>query len=509
MKTYTTFMAPGYIKKDIRTLLERVTPALKKQVLDKIEDVQEDEVLRSVLEAIQRDVMVALLDEKCGTAKIKMNKEAFIDSIILAINKSGAPANDQMDFLKELLAGEVFDCIQMVKDSHKKVVTLDSYVNTRSPIWPKVKDKFIENITKIDNQNIGPGEILFILATPGATKGNVDNKGDVELASGYNVELKASGGTFSKPDKFADAKLFFINAFKDLGSDITAKEADEMGLGGRSVYKDSNATGGIPKALSLGSKKYTTLWMEKNGGSQRQADKACEKLWHDICVEAMPFDKASKYVFNKTVKNGLTDPNEFIKQWNANALNDYKEHGWDYVTLFDKISLDVISFKDGKDLYTSKEWNPGTEWMLRWTGGGGFSGTGSSTRIKTGPFKNEAIFDPGDTDFEKKIKEKNAIRSSLESTFKSLSKKQSNKQAFEYSSVKALKNKRGKPIGYSSKGLMNDNNSPEDFKKVSNELGAALDRYFSLKNELKFGRDNADRDLGKSFADMKRKLGVT
>jgi hypothetical protein len=508
MKTYKNFMAPGYTKNEIRTLLERVTPALKKQVLDKIEDVKEDEILRSILEAIQRDVMVALLEEKCKSANIKMNKDAFIDSIILAINKSGESANDQMDFLKELLAGEIFDCIKMVKDSHKKVVRLDSYVKTKSPIWPKVKDKFIENITKIDNQNIGPGEILFILATPGATKGNENNKGDVELASGYNVELKASGGTFSKPDKFADAKLFFINAFKDLGSDITAAEADEMGLGGRSVYKDSNATGGIPKALSLGSKKYSALWMEKNSGSQRQADKACEKLWHDICVIAMPFDKASKYVFNKTVKNGLTDPNEFIKQWNSNALNDYKEHGWDYVTLFDKISLDVISFKEGKDLYTSKEWNPGTEWMLRWTGGGGFSGTGSSTRIKTGPFKNEAIFDPGDTDFEKKIARKNAIRSSLESTFKSLSKKQSNKKAFEYSSVKALKNKKGQPISQGSKNLMNDNNSPKDFKKVSDELGVALNKYFTLKNELKFGFDKADRDLGKGFNNMKRSLGI-
>ena len=211
MKTYTTFMAPGYIKKDIRTILERVTPELKKQVLDKIEDVKDDEVLRSILEAIQRDVMVALLDEKCETAKIKMNKEAFIDSIILAINKSGELANDQMDFLKDLLTGEVFDCIQMVKDSLKKVVNMDSYVNTRSPVWPKVKDKFIENITKIDNQNIGPGEILFILATPGATKGDENNKGDVLLAPGNNVELKATGGTFSKPDYFADAKLALVS----------------------------------------------------------------------------------------------------------------------------------------------------------------------------------------------------------------------------------------------------------------------------------------------------------
>ena len=55
---------------------------------------------------------------------------------------------------------------------------------------------------------------------------------------------------------------------------------------------------------------------------------------------------------------------------------------------------------------------------------------------------------------------------------------------------------------------MNDNNSPKDFKKVSDELGAALDKYFSLKNELKFGRDNADRDLGRSFNNMKRSLGI-
>ena len=154
-----------------------------------------------------------------------------------------------------------------------------------------------------------------------------------------------------------------------------------------------------------------------------------------------------------------------------------------YLTLFNADSGDTISFMSAQDLYKSKQWNVGSEWMLRWTGGGGFSGTGSSTRIKTGPFKNEAIFDPGDTDFEKKIARKNAIRSSLESTFKSLSKKQSNEYAFEYPSVKALKNKRGKPIGKSSKGLMNDNNSPEDFKKVSDELGAALNKYFTLKKQ--------------------------
>ena len=89
MKTYKNFMAPGYTKNEIRTLLERVTPALKKQVLDKIEDVEKDEILKSILEAIQRDVMVALLEEKCKTAKIKMNKDVKDGIKFTVLTKDG------------------------------------------------------------------------------------------------------------------------------------------------------------------------------------------------------------------------------------------------------------------------------------------------------------------------------------------------------------------------------------------------------------------------------------
>ena len=41
MKTYRSFMAPGYTRSKIETLLEKVSPDLKKQVLDQIELIEE------------------------------------------------------------------------------------------------------------------------------------------------------------------------------------------------------------------------------------------------------------------------------------------------------------------------------------------------------------------------------------------------------------------------------------------------------------------------------------
>jgi hypothetical protein len=500
MKTYTTFMAPGYTKMEIRTLLERVTPELKKQVLDQIELVDKDEVLKNVLEAIQKDVMGNMLREKAADAKITMNQDLFIDAMISLINKSGASAEDQVNFCQELIKGDVIDCIKMVKDSHKKVVKLDSYVTTKNPVWSKIRDKLIALDVKIDNQNIGPGEILYIMSTPGATKGDEENKGDCYLAPGVNVELKKDGGTFSKPTNFADAKLAWINAFKDLGRDISADDADRMMLGGTKYYGESNKGGGIAKSLSIGSKEYTSLYMDNKGASQRIADKACETLYNNICSIACPNNGAIPYSFNKTVKNGLTDPNEFIKQWNSNALHDYKKHGWDYLTLFNSESGDTISFKTAQDLYKSKQWNVGSEWMLRWVGGGGFGGTGASTRVYAGAFKNEGTFDPGQTDFEEKLKAKDDIKSILMHTFGQLKQgKMTKKIKDAFTSASSLKGPQKD---------VTQNNDPKDFKQLTKDIGSKISDYFKAKSKLGFGRDKADREIGQSFSAMKQKLGV-
>jgi hypothetical protein len=493
-------MAPGYTRNEIRTLLERVTPELKKQVLDQIELVDKDEVLKNVLEAIQKDVMANMIREKAVDAKITMNQDLFIDAMISLINKSGTSAEDQVSFCQELINGDVIDCIKMVKDSLNKVVKLDSYVTTRNPVWSKVRDKLIALDVKIDNQNIGPGEILYIMSTPGGKKGDEDNKGDCWLAPGVNVELKKDGGTLSKPTKFADAKLEWINAFKDIGRDISADDADKMMLGGTKYYGESNKRGGIAKSLSIGSREYTATYMDKKGVTQRVADKACETLYNKICQAAMPNNGMVPYTFNKTVKNGLTDPNEFIRQWNANALHDYKAHGWDYLTLFNSDSGDTISFMTPQDLYKSKQWNVGSEWMLRWGGGGGFGGTGSSTRVYAGAFKNVGTFDPGQTDFEEKLKSKDDIKSVLMHTFGQLKNgKLTKKIKDNFSSASSLKGPQSN---------ITQNNDPKDFKTLSKDIGAKIGEYFKAKAALGCGKDRADREIGISYSAMKQKLGI-
>ena len=493
-------MAPGYTRSKIETLLEKVSPDLKKQVLDQIELIDKDEILKNVLEAIQKDVMARMLKEKADDAKITMNQDLFIDSVISIINKTQESAEDQVNFLTELLNGKVIDCIKLVKDSLNKVVKMDSYVKTKSPLWSKVKDKLTALDIKIDNQNIGPGEILYIISTPGAKKGDEDNKGDCWLAQGVNVELKKDGGTFSKPTKFAEARLAWINAFKDLGRDLSGPDTDTMGLGGTGVYGESNKGGGIANALSIGSKEYTALYMSQKNVNQRVADKACEALYEKVCQIACPNNGMIPYKFNKTVKNGLTDPNEFIRQWNSNALHDYKAHGWDYLTLFNADSGDTISFMSAQDLYKSKQWNVGSEWMLRWTGGGGFGGTGSSTRVYAGPFKNIATYDPGDTDFEKNLEQQNELRKTLMHTFGQLQKgKLSKKIKDAFASANRLK------------GPQNDvtqNNDPRALQPVVRDIGAKIADYFKAKKELGFGVDKADREIGISYKAMKQKLGV-
>ena len=153
-----------------------------------------------------------------------------------------------------------------------------------------------------------------------------------------------------------------------------------------------------------------------------------------------------------------------------------------------------------QDLYKSKQWNVGSEWMLRWTGGGGFGGTGSSTRVYAGPFKNIATYDPGDTDFEKNLEQQNELRKTLMHTFGQLQKgKLSKKIKDAFASANRLK------------GPQNDvtqNNDPRALQPVVRDIGAKIADYFKAKKELGFGVDKADREIGISYKAMKQKLGV-
>lgn len=504
MRTWKQFRFKTVAKERFLPLLEAVTPELKARVVKEIDAVDDDAVLNNVLVAISANVMETLLKQKADDATITMNQDAFVDELMGYIRRTGESVDNQVSFVRELVTGKVFDAKGLVKSSLKGIANLHDYVKTKNPVWSKVRDDMLAMQPKIDLQNIGSGEVVYIMSTVGGAKG-MDGRGDAYLGSGLNVELKQDGGTLSKPTTFADGKLEFINAFDELGVKITAKEADAMGLGSSDIYGESNSKGGIAKALSLGSKKYTSLYMDVKGATQRQADKAMEDLYKRVCQKCMPNNGPIPYTFKKTVSNGLTDPNEFVKQWDSNAFHDYMHHGFDVVTLFNgptksnkKYTGDTISFKSAQDFYKSKNWNVGTEWMLRWSGGGGFSGTGSSTRIYIGAWKNVAIYDPGDTKFEEKISQKNEIRKSLKHALGQLAqKKNSAKIKAAFSKANDLK------------GPMNDvtrDNELKDLQPLFKQIGKKINDYFKLKKELRFGFDKADRDLTTGFKNMKSKF---
>ena len=449
---------------------EAVNAKLKSKVLNMIDEIDNDEDLLKAINAMAVPVMEKMIHEACDKKKIIMGRDEVTRGVIAFINKYGENVEQQFDFLKEFLDGKSFDAKGLVKGSSGKVDNAMNYITSAYPIMSKMYSELVNWTPKVHNANIGPGELLFILATDTGAKGDAEDKGDAYLGRGLNIEMKSDGGHLGTSSQFNIGKEVFKDAFKDLGKVLKEKDLDDLML--------RNGKARMPKALSDASKLFTELYKANHGGTQFQADKACEKLYTDVCDACMGI--TTSYKFNKVVKDGFTNPNIFLQNWCAAAYQQYEAHGFDWVTLFNKKSGATISF-DGHAHFFKNRNNWDSDWHLMWAGGGQKEG-GASTRIIAQPFQAQPISTdvPGDVE---KIEELKDLRSALDHAIKNMPKKNF--------TVKHRKTLGLESINTAVKVLKN-----LDLIKTQTKEG--LKRYFAHKKDLGM-RDRKDITFGIAF----------
>ena len=392
---------------------EAVNAALKSKVLKMIDEIDNDEDLLKAINAMAVPVMEKMIHEACGKdkKKITMGRDEVTRGLIALINKYGETVEQQFDFLKEFLDGKSFDAKGLVKGSHGKVANAMDYITSAYPIMSKMYSELVNWTPKIHTANIGPGELLFIMATDTGAKGDEEDKGDAYLGRGLNIEMKSDGGHLGTSSSFNMGKEVFKDAFKALGKELKEKDLDDLML--------RNGKARMPKALSDCSKMYTELYNAHYATSnQRQADSACEKLYWEVCNACMGIKV--DYKFTNCVKDGFTNPNLFLQNWCAAAYQQYEAHGFDWITLFNKKTGATISF-DGHANFFKNRNNWDSDWHLMWAGGGQKEG-GASTRIIAKPFQAQPISTdvPGDAE---KIQELKDLRSALDHAINNMPRK--------------------------------------------------------------------------------------
>ena len=449
---------------------EAVNTALKNKVLKMIDEIDNDEDLLKAINAMAVPVMEKMIHEACDRKKITMGKDEVTRGTIAYFNKYGESVEEQFDALREFLAGGSFDAKGLVKGSKGKVQKALNYITSNYGIMSKMYAEYVNWTPKIHNANIGPGELLFIMATDTGAKGDEEDKGDAYLGRGLNIEMKSDGGHLGSSGSFNMGKEVFKDAFKAVGKELKEKDLDSLMI--------VNGKARMPKALTAASKMYTELYMAKHGVTQREADRACEKLYTDVCNASMGITTA--YKFDKVVKDGFTNPNLFLQHWCSAAYQQYESHGFDWVTLFNKTTGATISFDSHENFFKNRN-NWDSDWHLTWAGGGQKEG-GASTRIIAKPFQSEPISTdiPGDIE---KIQELKDLKSALDFAINNFPRKNFSVKQRELLGLQQV-------------------NSVRKIDQFKNDIKAqtreGLKRYFANKRDLGM-KDRKDITFGLAF----------
>ena len=312
--------------------------------------------------------------------------QVAIDALVTKIVKQNNTIQEKLAFASELQKGTLVDAQAIVNEARKGFVELNStkYIKSNNPI---INDSafynwFVSWEPQIDNRAMGGGEIFLILNHPTGRKGK-SGKGDVyfegpdlvvELKKGGadptaedKEARKGSGAAFGNKDNFSKGKAVFEKFITDNTQYKSLRDIKtNIGLGAIEGGTTTGATKSTKVAASLS---QASLLLSAPGNDV--SDSEINAMWDDVCSKIM--GKRVTVEFN-CVKNGLTDPNDFMHTWVANGIDAYAaDEGHDTLFYYNPNTLEAISFDNGRTYYNRAKNNSlkiDYDWALDWTQGG-------------------------------------------------------------------------------------------------------------------------------------------
>jgi|GEM_PF-4724259 len=362
----------GVDSKDLAPLL-RILKQANKETIDRVYQA----VFLPNLEQRIEDVFT---ERGITSGKVKV----AIDALVTKIVKQNNTIQEKLEFASELRKGNLVDAQAIVNEARKGFVELNNtkYIKSNNPV---INDSafynwFVSWEPQIDNRAMGGGEIFLILNHPTGRKGKA-GKGDVyfegpdlvvELKKGGadptaedKEARKGSGAAFGKKENFRDGKAVFE---KFIVSKTQYKSLrDIKGNIGLGAIEGGTTTGATKSTKVAASLSEASLLLKANGVS----DGDINGMWDDVCAKIM--GRTGKLKFN-CVKDGLTDPNDFMHTWVANGIDAYAiEETHDTLFYYNPNTLEAISFDNGKTYYDRAKTNSlkiDYDWALDWTQGG-------------------------------------------------------------------------------------------------------------------------------------------
>lgn len=333
------------------------------------------------LPALERGISEVFKEREITTGKVGI----AIDALVTKIVRSDVTIEEKLDFATKLKQGKLVDAQAIVTEARAGFIKMNDtkYIIDKNAL---INDSsfynwFVSWEPQIDNRAMGGGEIFLILNHPTGRKGK-GGKGDVyfegpdlvvELKKGGKdtesedpEAKKGSGAAFGKKDNFSKGKTVFEKFITDNTNYKSLKDIKvNIGLGAIEGGTTAGATKPTKIAASLS---QASLILNAN----RVSDSAINGMWNDICATVM--GKSDVSVKFKAVKNGLTDPNDFMHTWVANGIDAYaEEETHDTLFYYNPSTLEAISFDNGRTYYNRAKGNSlkiDYDWALDWTQGG-------------------------------------------------------------------------------------------------------------------------------------------
>lgn len=325
-KTFLRYMSIAYEKGDERLIKKYLDSATELQVSDLVSSTFKQKLPRA----------------ERGSSKTLMNK----------IMELGVSSKDKVQLAGAIQDGSAYDILKMLNKSVKSPVSISSCVNSSIAGAEELLPWYVGWVAKPDSGTRGKASTEIWLISAGKN-GRTPDKGDA-IVDGVAVESKSARDSFSsefsisgKQSSFKEPTARFKSGISELYKKKKIKvDESQHGLG--SAKKSGAISGVSGKSLST-ALNNTAEALSSAGMNARSINLEINRLVNDA------FPSARGISFNVMDGKGI-DANKFMTLWNACAFAEYKsEEGFDIMSMFNRKSFSVVSFKTPKDILDSHD----------------------------------------------------------------------------------------------------------------------------------------------------------
>lgn len=360
-----------YLKNE--SLMEATSSELRQKIINILNNRTDldDKRLQTIYQSISGPMLRQLCQELFADREMKDAKAINAsDQLYQKLIDTGEDVDAAIALINQMKLGIAVKVDEIISDVERgQLINMGSskYISAIGParrVLEKIYLWFWSWEPLMGSRAVGGGEMMMILNHRNGRKGEGSTGGDVVIKGGNKIEMKKaaeggkSGAGWGNSKKFSEGWRYFSNFCiqKGIPEDEVTKEIGFGGTLGR--------TGGSGKPAKFAASMNQASALLNGAGV---SDSEINEMWDEVCRIIIGVNKYKQ----SSVKNGITNVNQWMHTWCANGIDAYANKSkHDMLFFFEPTSLKAMAVTNGNNFLNIMANGSGPlnyDWDVKWS----------------------------------------------------------------------------------------------------------------------------------------------